>query len=56
VKCPVCGEALNFNFRITYNDIQMCIRCAYLQAPPDSPARKSLERNYPEVIDHDTTT
>lgn len=49
MKCPVCGKEMSAGFQCTYNNVQMCIPCAYHLAPKGSPARKSIEMNYPEV-------
>lgn len=52
MKCPVCSDPLQLSYRINYNNVQMCIRCAYQQMPAGSPGRAQIERNYPEVTNH----
>lgn len=49
MNCPECGKFLQIGYRCTYNNVQMCIPCAYWLSAPDSPARKSFELNYPEL-------
>jgi hypothetical protein len=55
MNCPTCNGPLSFANRVNYNNVQMCVLCAYQQMPLDSPGRKQLERNYPEVIAHEQT-
>ena len=53
MKCPVCSDPLQLSYRINYNNVQMCIHCAYQQMPIGSPGRIQIERNYPEVMKYD---
>mgnify|MGYP001263634235 CR=1 FL=1 len=52
MNCPECGKPLQINFRCTYNNVQMCIRCAYQQMPAGNPGRAQIEKNYPEVTNN----
>lgn len=52
MKCPVCSDPLQLSYRINYNNVQMCIRCAYQQMPAGSLGRAQIERNYPEVTNN----
>lgn len=50
MTCPKCGAELSFSNRICYNDEEICVKCAYDEAPEGSPVRTQLSRNYPELI------